>query len=845
MSPPRTLPVRLGPLPGEALDSWLEAIAHRLAVPLNDLMLALGLPGGAHRRSNRPGTADRTIALPSAEARAIAAAAGLGEARVHAMTLASYDQRAVVLDPATRLVNIRTLWGRGKGSRYCPGCLAATGGRWQLRWRLNWSFACVTHQRLLADDCPGCGRPQRLRGSAPHDPPHPGHCENPVHPAGHSPVRRYQAHVRCGADLRRAVTLRLPAGHPVLRTQQLLDELIEAGTASFGVYAASPQPVLTALADIRAIAGRAIAITQTARLDLSAMRPSDPLTTRIRAMAREQHQRANAPAQARPGTMGPPDVFSATAGLTAAFEVLTASGIQEAAGTLRWLITAPRTAGRIPSPSTIDDWGRQTSPVLRSIQLAALGPQLRPTDQLRYRTTSAAPREVDAARTAATRRAARIPALIWMPWLVRICPPAGIQARIARPALSCALLLPGTRLNLSEAASLLGSESSAQALSKTVQLLQASPHWPGIAEALVRLAGHIDDHGTAIDYQRRRRLDYGGLLPASEWQDMCRQAHAPPQSGTWDAVARCAQYELISGSPARTSPFWPGAGIHDFQRRMAEFSVVLTAGLDRHVRESASAFLASKGIDDEPISWEPPPFLLDGLTLPGPGPDSISPDLVHQLLRGECPDIIVAARRLGVIREAVQLILASHPAPPDGRPLRALVERTPTPRSAISRDWLCQQHLTAGRSLSDLASETGLAKSAIRRWASTWAVPVQRRYPIRMDVTAAAAAAPPLLRPAITGPGAWNRLHHLAGASRYPSLSQAATSLGIRYSTLTTQVGRLERELGERLLERAPGQRTMRPTGYGRKIIAAVRAAEQREARPGPAADPAGLTGPG
>lgn len=827
MNPPRTLPIRLSPLQGEALDSWLEAVAHRLAIPLNDLMQALGLPGGAHRRSKRPGTADRTIALLSAEACAIAAATGQCEGRVHAMTLARYDQRAVVLDPATRLVNIRTLWGRGKGSRYCPDCLAATSGRWQLRWRLNWSVACVTHQRLLADDCPGCGRPQRQRSSAQHDPPDPGHCENPVHPADHSPVRGHGAHVRCGTTLSRAATLQLPAGHPVLRAQQLLDELIEASTASFGVYAASPQPVITALADFRAIAGRAIAIAQGTELDLSAMQPSDPLTTRIRLMARDQHQRANAPAQVRPGTMAPPDVFCAAAGLTAAVEVLTASDVQEAAGTLRWLITAPRAAGRIPSPSTIDDWGRNTSRVLRVVQLAALGPQLRPTDQLRYRTTSATPREVDAG-TAAQQRAARIPALIWLPWLVRICPPAGIHARIARPALSCALLLPGTRLNLSEVASLLGSESSANDLSKTVQLLHDSPYWPDIAEALVRLAGHLDDYGAPIDYQRRRRLDYGGLLPGSEWQEICRQAHAPPQSGTWDAVARCVQYELISGSPARTSPFWPSDGIYGFQRRMAEFSAVRTAEVGRRFRESANEFLTRQGIDDEPVSWEPPQFLLDGLTLPGPGPDSISPDHVHQLIRGERLDVTVAARRLGVIREAVQLILAGHPAPPDGRPLRALGERTRAPRAAISRDWLYRQHVTAGRSLSDLARETGLAKSTIRRWANAWAVPVQRRYPIRMNVTAAAAAAPRILRPAITGPRAWNRLRRLAEASRYPSLSQAAASLGISHTALIVQVGRLEREFGRRLLERAPGQSAMRPTAYGQEVISAVLAAERR-----------------
>lgn len=51
MTQPRTLPLRLEPLPGEALDSWLEALAHRLHTPLGNLMAGLGLPA----RKGRPG----------------------------------------------------------------------------------------------------------------------------------------------------------------------------------------------------------------------------------------------------------------------------------------------------------------------------------------------------------------------------------------------------------------------------------------------------------------------------------------------------------------------------------------------------------------------------------------------------------------------------------------------------------------------------------------------------------------------------------------------------------------------------------------------------------------------
>src|SRR5439155_934739 len=97
-----------------------------------------GQPGDRH--------AGRTILLRPAEITAISAATGIAPDIVRAMTLARYDQRAVVIDLATRRVNIRTMWGRGAGSRYCPDCLADTSGRWQIAWRLSWSFACLTHR---------------------------------------------------------------------------------------------------------------------------------------------------------------------------------------------------------------------------------------------------------------------------------------------------------------------------------------------------------------------------------------------------------------------------------------------------------------------------------------------------------------------------------------------------------------------------------------------------------------------------------------------------------------------------------------------------------------------------
>ncbi|MFC0115661.1 TniQ family protein [Kibdelosporangium aridum] len=165
MTEVRVLPVRLPPLAGEALDSWLEAIAHRLDTHLNDLLSAVGL---SERDENRSGWGHLPIRLRSGELAAVAAATGVPAAQIKAMTLACYDGTALRLNTRNDRVSRHHLWGRGRGSRFCPDCLGETGGRWPLVWRLGWCFACLRHQRLLADACPQCGRVQRQR-------PHPVH----------------------------------------------------------------------------------------------------------------------------------------------------------------------------------------------------------------------------------------------------------------------------------------------------------------------------------------------------------------------------------------------------------------------------------------------------------------------------------------------------------------------------------------------------------------------------------------------------------------------------------------------------------------------------------------------
>jgi hypothetical protein len=82
---------------------------------------------------------------------AIAAAAGIPRSVVESMTLSVYDGDALKLDPKLAASMNIFLWRRWL-SRFCPECLVESDGRWQLQWRLGWTFACFRHNSLLSDE---------------------------------------------------------------------------------------------------------------------------------------------------------------------------------------------------------------------------------------------------------------------------------------------------------------------------------------------------------------------------------------------------------------------------------------------------------------------------------------------------------------------------------------------------------------------------------------------------------------------------------------------------------------------------------------------------------------------
>ncbi len=848
----RTLPIRVEPLPGEAIDSWLEALAARHHASWQDMLDALGL---TQPRSTVTGW----IARPTErEVTALAAATACDPADIAAAALDRYHGTALRIDPLIGKLS-GFPWSPVSSSRFCPQCLAETGGRWQLRWRLAWSFACLRHQRLLADTCPVCRHRQRrlpLPGIAV---PALGRCASPL------PGSVGIAPARCGADLTRAETCRFDTDHPALHAQRRIDDIIDTGTAAFGVYATAPMPVQAALTDIKIIAERVLAYTTTA--SLAEVIPPDLLAAHSQVTDRADTHR---PGRALPAA--PTAAVAVTAGLAA----LGAPDAHRGGDALRWLITETRDyRGKANSTTkTNASTLRRTdaSPVLDAIQLAALAPSMSPGDQLRYRIADIFPRRPGSRPDRIGALARSLPTMLWPAWSLRLALPRP-QQRQLRPALSVALLIVGTTLPTIDAAEMLGGFTDNYRVTRALTLLADCGHWDDARHALTLMSDYLTEHGAPIDYQRRRGLDYTDLLPDDLWRRICRETGTAKLNLGTAKYVRCWLFERISGLPADTSL----AAAHDsnhFHTRTADFVRHLTPEIATALNNHTLEFLAAHGISDEPPRWQPPTHLLHDLSLPGPDPADIGITHLHHLIRDEERTPGQTAEKLGTTLDTIRHLLDVHPAPlapgaaanrsayltakaafpPDTLADLYLHQRLSTAAIAdrigvdatvinrlardyhipirlagrqrtttVDKDWLHEQYIIQGRTLTELAEEAGITWSTMASWTHHYNIPLRRlgSYINRRTACTAAeiAAAPALLQPALAAIDGLARLNDFAAASHHPTLAAASEHLGIRAEALRNRIRELEHDLGGVLLNRAHAGRPMTLTPLAHTVL--------------------------
>jgi molybdenum-dependent DNA-binding transcriptional regulator ModE len=841
----RVLPIYWAPLPGEALESWLAAFANRLEVTWGEMLDAvLPVPPEGKRESN-PGSL--SAALRPDEVASIAAATGIAPDAVLAMTLGASGNSALKVDIVSR--HVATPWGDVYRQRFCPRCLSQNAGRWSLEWRLPWVTVCLKHHCFLHDRCRACGQEFNIRS---------GWFNAKKHP---QPDR-----CRCSEHLGAAPLDVLPVCHPVLLLQRRLASLLTRQVVRSGVYRTRPVSSAQLLADVRLLALRILG-TATPQTLAEALRSTGP-------SGEPQYwaERLDTTIAGRVGwSLSAPAPVGA-AGVAAALNVLLQPSFEAAAAALQLVAAADKSHQIRPGRSKL---GFKPSPALIAVEVVSRADHYGPVDALRYRLMSSRPRyPVRPPDRVADSLARAVPTMFWPEWSLALPVAPKNQAWVTRrQILSWLLLETGSRRTERSIRRELGCSLNGQRAHEAARMMSQQPEWPAIATALVRLHDYLAAHPPRVDYQRRRTLDYSGLLPVDQWEAIFERANFTPRSGYLYPVARAWLFERISTMPANAHGFGIGATGRTSQSDSFLRSLTVTA-LDE-IDCVATRFLADNDITDEPVVWSPPRKIASGLLLPGCSLESISDRELGSILQADKMTLTKAARQLGVPVEAVRHRL-EQAAVPGRRPARQThfaraqqalsqahlrhlyleqgrslteiarefglpkvdyvsrlakaygIPLRSEPRDPIPADWIYACHVGLQRTVGEMAAELGDSPERVRYWAKKHGIALRTycRTAPYSDVERQARRLHiyDLLLPVIADKKGWRRLQRFALLAQYSSFGEAARALGCGRDTLSAQVDRLEHAFGRQLVQRAPSRsQPMRLCDFGQQMVAATR----------------------
>jgi hypothetical protein len=575
------LPLRVWPIAGEAIDSWLEMTAYRLQLPLGLVIRKLDLPAATHPAW--------ILWLSEGQSRAIAAATGILPATAHAMTLAAYDGVALQLDAESHCL-VRTFPYRPlTWSRYCPECLGVSQGRWQLAWRFGWSFACTAHGRLLADSCPRCDARQRRQYSY-SEIPTPTLC-------------------KCGYDLSCTATPGFSRNHPIVAAQHRVDRVLYGPNEAFGIFTPPLEPPRTVLETLRSLSNRVLNYASThglgavAAAELHRCGDAELLTLRPDRAPSALKRKA------------PTTAIETAVGVTGAINIVNAATVTEAGYRARWLIEGQI---RDTGPAELRSCRRDTQ-IATAIMIRASDVYMGPELQLKYRSAITMPRAPDRYQDGARAVAAALPSAMWSEWSAHLLRDLR-ETSALRSALSIMTVVIGSAVRPVEAARMLGERTTEDALTQCLSVLRSSQYWRGMCAGLIRLSDYLNETQGPIDYGRRRQLDYSTILSGPDWKTIARRMGTLPRDENTRLSGRCYLVERLTGRPSAA----PGLAAQSFADRAATRSTIgfrqqAGPGQLKILNEYAQEFLAWHRID-EPVTWCPPLGLLAGLGLPEPDP---------------------------------------------------------------------------------------------------------------------------------------------------------------------------------------------------------------------------------
>ena len=747
------------PLPDEPFDSWVEFMAHSYGATVGEMARALGLIGTDEVPAAEPQSARAwSTMLEPEQLRNLELTTDRSGDEFRAMTRTTFAASAIRFTPQGRIS--ASCPATGVAARYCPECLADSGGRWRLSWQFPFGFACPRHKRLLVDTCPGCGRPPRLLAHPLTLVPEPRHCHN--RPLTESPAFG----ARCGADLTSSAKF-VAADSETREAQRAILRVIATGVGEFGIYADGRPSTIQVLSDMLLLsraARQALVDGEDFEWMPATQADASPITS---------HRRSGT-VDLRPST-----AREVALGNTLAFVALQSG--ERITDLLR---------GRVSVHTALDHY----SPPLRDHVSRALGRTRRPTATLQAVTVTMA----DPAA-----RAAKLPAVLWHEWTSRLAP-RRLDAEIAGGALAAAVVFVGTRLTHGSAIKLLDIEAQGRQVSHVMRSLGRNGPEVDTIRAIARLAAFLDETSTPIDFARRRAIDYSGILPRDEWHEICRTANVLPGGGRRWQAARAHVYSLLSGNRLARAPFAQETGFPSFAE-VRSFRDGLPEVVSRELNDSATAFLKARHID-EPVAWVPD-LELAGFVVDVPASGGSEWPRARPARAAVKPTRAVAAYSAGrsvreiavehgVARQTVSRVLEEA----------GVETRNGRRRADIDVEWLRRRYIDERRTIPEIAAEVGVTMTTINRHLEAAGIPrrargsASRATAIRVDPRAGNS---PLLRRILVGQDATQRAERFLIVARHATMTAAATELGVTLSILANQMRRIGVDAGGPLIHRA------------------------------------------
>lgn len=579
----------------EALDGYLEYLAHRLSMTTLALHSHIGL--------RCPGAFGPTRGLDNNQAERLSGATGWSVEQVHAMTLRRYTSSGLMPSKEQRGGGPGP-WLRRKGARYCPACLRERGMRWRLSWYLQWTFICTEHRVLLDVACPTCARPPRTRSrghpltGAAAAPPGPGtdlRCLCPVPLLADADHHRPPGHA----------VLDEPVPAAFLRGQQVITERIEArGQVDYlGTRRSTTEWVhdLAALTRLLAVNFPANHIPEPF-IDILTTTPSDDTVKDadlIGAIAAAWQPHLGLTPFTAPAAR-----FAQAAASRVSFAVIATVAVRIL--TVPDAVTAARLLSIALPPASRKESARQSRSrgiswtLARALWLAEH--PSKPAQTRALRLGSDRFRHDGAERVPLDR--SRVPARPWstvrhnLEWTAKN-PFTGLASTVA-------LLTSATSISLAKACDLLAHEHLSTRVSYETRRLftdLAEGEGPDIFDDLLRIHDAVTTGAVPIDYERRRRV-FRHPVPLSR-----RTASKVARDLGMRPTPRLARfmswwiYEQLSGNDVLLQPDLlnlPGAIRLLYLHQRDQWETAPPVGL---LRRAEHALLVNS--IDEPITWAP------------------------------------------------------------------------------------------------------------------------------------------------------------------------------------------------------------------------------------------------